>query len=233
MVAGRVVTIDHSDVDRYEELEARDAAWELSYSRPLTRADVGRRIVHLENGHNRSYAAAVHGYLIPVYDMELEEQSFERSKSDALSDEDRAQPFLAAFKSELAPALRLTGVEVTLCTYRKGEVTLEAIWSHAERNKGHGNNAMRQLCELADEYGVNLKAYIHFLRYEEVEGLPEEVEAAYDRLNEQGLDNAQLESWYAKHGFERIPGTDPDNPQIFRRAGLAPAMKTKSIAPAL
>jgi hypothetical protein len=85
MVAGRVVTIDAGDVERYEELDAKGIAWELAYSRPLTRADIGRRIVHLENGHNRSYAAARHGYKIPTYDMELDEQSFAKPPAPTLA----------------------------------------------------------------------------------------------------------------------------------------------------
>lgn len=80
MVAGRIYPVTREDVERYEECDAQGIAYELAYSRPLTRADIGRRIVHLENDHNRSYAARLVGVEIPVYDIELEQMC--RASSD-------------------------------------------------------------------------------------------------------------------------------------------------------
>jgi hypothetical protein len=234
MVTGRVCVIDHADVDRYEELDALGIAHELAYSRPLTRADVGRRIVHLENGHHRAHAAARHEFDIPVYDMELEEQSFGKARPKVLTATERAEGFLAAFEIAFKETEPSTGLEVTLRQYQPGEVTLDCIWSHAERRKGHANKAMHQLCELADEHGVDLHGTIHSLRYGELEGETQENAAFYGRLDEQGMNNAQLERWYAKFGFERKPGADPDNPDIVRPAGPAPSLKqAKNTGPSL
>ncbi len=73
MVAGRISTITEDEVERYSDYESNGYASDLAYSRPITKADIGRRIVHIENGHNRAYAAARLGIKIPVYDMQKEE----------------------------------------------------------------------------------------------------------------------------------------------------------------
>jgi hypothetical protein len=88
MVAGRVVTIEESDLDRYNDYALKGWAHELTYSRPLTPADLGRRIVHLENGHNRSYAAASRGFKIPVFDIEKQELEYDKLSLRQASEKD-------------------------------------------------------------------------------------------------------------------------------------------------
>lgn len=80
-IAARIVTITKEDVDRYEEFEKAGCASELAYSRPLSVADIGRRIAHIENGHNRAYAAARCGIAIAVYDLLLQDKANEVSCS--------------------------------------------------------------------------------------------------------------------------------------------------------
>lgn len=71
---GRVEVVTREMVERFDELAAAGHAHELGFSRALTDADVGRRYVHLENGHHRSHAAAQAGFDIPVIDLNLQEQ---------------------------------------------------------------------------------------------------------------------------------------------------------------
>lgn len=73
LVYGRVETLTRQDVMDYRRAERGGYARELGYSRPITVQDVGLRYVHLENGHNRSYAAKLAGFDIHVADAHLEE----------------------------------------------------------------------------------------------------------------------------------------------------------------
>ena len=72
-IYGRVETVTSDDVERYAEWDKAGYAHELVYSRPLTIKDIGKRIVQIENGHNRAYAAAELGINIPVVDGNVEE----------------------------------------------------------------------------------------------------------------------------------------------------------------
>ena len=71
------MTITRDDVLKYLELDKAGYSHELAYSRALTIADVNKRIAHIENGHNRAYAAARCGIGIPVYDLLLQDQENE------------------------------------------------------------------------------------------------------------------------------------------------------------
>lgn len=56
-VHAHVGTIDEDDVDEYNEADEKGYAHELDYNRPLTRKDIGRDYVLLEDGHHRAWAA--------------------------------------------------------------------------------------------------------------------------------------------------------------------------------
>ena len=71
---GRVEVVFEADVDRFEEMAESGTAHELGFSRALERNDVGRRYIHLENGHHRSYAAQQSGIGIPVFDLNVQER---------------------------------------------------------------------------------------------------------------------------------------------------------------
>lgn len=71
---GRVEVVTREMVERFNDLAASGHAHELGFSRALTESDVGRRYVHLENGHHRCHAAAQAGFDIPVIDLNLQEQ---------------------------------------------------------------------------------------------------------------------------------------------------------------
>lgn len=79
LVAGRLSTIEQHHIDRYRELETLGCAHELAYSRPLQAADLGRRYVQIENGHNRAYAARLLGLDIPVFDLNRDELKNEQT----------------------------------------------------------------------------------------------------------------------------------------------------------
>jgi len=65
-IVGTVSQVDADDLERYEEAAAQDIAHELAWSRALTRHDLGRDYVHIENGHHRAYAAARAGIWLRV-----------------------------------------------------------------------------------------------------------------------------------------------------------------------
>lgn len=84
MVAGRIETVEAHDVEQCEALlaDGHISVWlnEFGWSRVVTRADVGTRYVHLENGHHRMAAAVVAskdvpGIRAPVFDLNAEETS--------------------------------------------------------------------------------------------------------------------------------------------------------------
>lgn len=83
MVAGRVEVVTHDDVEQCMALHqsGHGHVWavELAWSRPLAHQDVGKRYVHLENGHHRMHAALAatkRGLRIPVpvFDINREER---------------------------------------------------------------------------------------------------------------------------------------------------------------
>lgn len=78
-IAARVITITADDFETYLEFEKAGYASELAYSRPLTNDDIGKRIAHIENGHNRAYAAARCQIPIPVFDLLLQDKENEVS----------------------------------------------------------------------------------------------------------------------------------------------------------
>jgi len=56
-VTGTLSAISQTEFEIYQESEEGGYAYELGYSRPLTENDVGTVILHVEDGHNRAYAA--------------------------------------------------------------------------------------------------------------------------------------------------------------------------------
>lgn len=77
-VSGYVETLTMLDVQRFQELKAQGCHSELGWSREITVADVGRRYVHLTEGHHRSHAGMRYQQeggviLVPVYDLAVEE----------------------------------------------------------------------------------------------------------------------------------------------------------------
>ncbi len=132
--------------------------------------------------------------------------------------EKNAKTFIAACTADLYPKLKLSGIEFWLTASGEQTVNIEAIWSHQERKAGHGSNAMRQLCALADNLGVTLTATVHPLAYGELEDEPEEEAKHAEALDEQALDAKALEAWYARLGFCRVEGADEWNPEMCRLA---------------
>ena len=65
-VTGTLSAISKTDFEIYQESEENGYAYELAYSRPLTESDVGTIILHVQDGHNRAYAAKRLGIPIKV-----------------------------------------------------------------------------------------------------------------------------------------------------------------------
>jgi len=56
-ITGVIQKVDWQDIDEYEDALEDGYEHELAWSRPLTRADVGKVFVAIQDGHNRAYAA--------------------------------------------------------------------------------------------------------------------------------------------------------------------------------
>lgn len=84
MVTGRIETVTMDDIGQCSSLalKGKEHVWlgELAWSRLITLRDLGRRYVHLENGHHRMHAGKAlikDGLRIraPVFDLNREEES--------------------------------------------------------------------------------------------------------------------------------------------------------------
>lgn len=60
-----------------------------------------------------------------------------------------------------------------------------------ERGKGHGSEAMRWICNLADKYGVTMKLWIQPFGAKPKKGEPKK------------LNMPQLKEWYKRFGFQK------------------------------
>jgi hypothetical protein len=65
-ISGQISYIDESDLQDYEDAAEGGFEHELAWSRPLTRADLGKDYVRIEDGHHRAHAAREAGLPLHV-----------------------------------------------------------------------------------------------------------------------------------------------------------------------
>lgn len=124
------------------------------------------------------------------------------------------QLFINAFKQR-KNQLGLPDVDASISSDpRNNKCELSSIWNHGNTGRGDATKVMKLLVSLADEYGITLTGYVHYLRYDDDTSTDEEF-----ARNDTYLNSKQLINWYKKLGF-RIVGGDEENPYVERTPAL-------------
>ena len=210
-ITGREDTITKDDVNDYKKYGN-----EKGYSRAITTKDIGKKIVHIENGHNRAYAAKALGIDIPVFDLEKQETTQPDIMLSVGKDVDPDSKSLVVvhnlseknlkFADELgglaAPSMAVVDVEKSAFT-GFGEITLVAGKDMVDP-KAWGSGKTYD----ADVYSPRYPSVRHTVNKKVFNKIAELIEkytigAWYDSLSNDNIERDGIAPLYRNYGLKR------------------------------